>query len=67
MTSAIGAQRMKQMVLAEEIKLSFLVGVPVFLHWNGKMFPDLTGRLNVERLSIPICGENCSKFVQFQN
>ena len=62
--SAIRAQRIKhRKALAEEIKSSFSVKVPLLLHWDGKILPDLSGHIKIERLPILISGEKCTKLL----
>ena len=51
------------MEIAAEIKESFAPEVPLTLHWDGKLMPDLTGRKLVDRLPIVVSGEGSEKIL----
>lgn len=48
---------------AQEIKSSFHTDVPLTVHWDGKLLPDLTGRTEVDRLPILITGLGIEKLL----
>ncbi len=41
---------------AIQIREEFKPGVPHVVHWDGKIFPDLTGRNKVDRLPVIVSG-----------
>lgn len=48
---------------AIQIKEEFKVGVPLVVHWDGKLIPDLTGKEKVDRLPVIVSGEGVSQLL----
>ena len=48
---------------AAELKKEFHPGVPLVLHWDGKLMGDLTGKEVVDRLPILVSGEGVVKLL----
>ena len=48
---------------ASTIKESFICDSPLFVHWDGKVLPDLMGTDKVDRLPVLISGLNVSKLL----
>jgi hypothetical protein len=48
---------------AKQIKEEFKVGVPLVIHWDGKLLPDLTGKEKVDRLPVIVSGEGVSQLL----
>ena len=46
-----------------EIKDSFAPDVPLIVHWDGKLLPDLTGKEKVDRLPVLVSGEGTMKLL----
>jgi hypothetical protein len=62
--TSIGRQRKQwRKLIAEEIKKDFDMDVPLVVHWDGKMLPDLTGKDHVERLPVLISGQGVQKLL----
>ena len=54
---------MNRTLLANELKKCFTPSVPLTLHWDGKLMPDLVGREKVERLVILVSGDDVEKIL----
>lgn len=49
---------------AKYIRNSFSPDVPLIVHWDSKLMPDLDGSNVVDRLAIIVSGENTSKLLK---
>lgn len=41
-----------RMEAAQNIKTSFCASLPLTIHWDGKLLPDITGHERVDRLPV---------------
>src|SRR5688572_18702233 len=59
------ARKDNRAALAAEIRESFDSNVPLAIHWDGKIMPDLTGteRGCVDRLPIMVSGKDVTKLL----
>jgi len=57
------AQLENRQQVALEVKSSFNPTVPLTVHWDGKLLPDLTGRNTVDRLPILVTGYGIEKLL----
>lgn len=48
---------------AEGIQASFSADVPLVVHWDGKLLPELIGKKKVDRLPILVSGENVDQLL----
>ena len=51
---------------AAELKEAFAPSVPLTIHWDGKLMPDLTGRDKVDRLPVLVSGDGQQKILAVQ-
>lgn len=49
--------------IAASIKQSFTVDIPLIVHWDGKLLPDVTGTDKVDRLPVLVSGGEMSKLL----
>lgn len=49
--------------ISNDIKQTFISHVPLTIHWDGKIMPDITGNENVDRLPILVSGGGKSKLL----
>ena len=49
--------------IADDIKQTFSSDIPLTVHWDGKLMPDITGLEIVERLPIVVSGGGMSKLL----
>lgn len=62
--SSIRRARMKlRQQTAEDIKTNFAPNVPLTVHWDGKMLPEMTGKETVDRLPILVSGYRVAKLL----
>ena len=63
------ARKDNRAALAAEIRESFDPNVPLTIHWDGKIMPDLTGtkRGCVDRLPIMVSGKDVTKLLAIPN
>jgi len=55
--SSIRRERIKhRQAIAENLKADFRPDVPLTIHWDGKILPDITGKESVDRLPILVSG-----------
>lgn len=57
-------QRMKHRAQqATQLKAEFQSNVPLVVHWDGKLIPDLTGSEQVDRLPVIVSGKGVSQLL----
>lgn len=62
--ATIRRKRMKhRQAIAEELKANFRPQVPLTVHWDGKLLPDVTGKESVDRLPILVSGEGVDQLL----
>jgi hypothetical protein len=49
--------------IATLIKASFTIDIPLIVHWDGKLLPDICGGNKVDRLPVIVSGGNVSKLL----
>ena len=66
--STIRRKRMKhQKAIAEGLKINFQSNVPLTVHWDGKMLPDITRNEIVDRLPILVSGDGVDQLLTVPN
>lgn len=62
--SSIRRERIKHRKnIAEGLKADFAPTVPLTIHWDGKLLPDITGKETVDRLPILVSGEGVDQLL----
>jgi hypothetical protein len=62
--SSIRRERIKhRQSIAGGIKANFIPQVPLTIHWDGKLLPDITGKETVDRLPILVSGEGVDQLL----
>jgi hypothetical protein len=49
--------------IAKEIRKYFCPNVPLTVHWDGKMLPELMSKESVDRLAVLVSGEGVMKLL----
>uniref|UniRef100_A0A2S2PCY9 Uncharacterized protein n=1 Tax=Schizaphis graminum TaxID=13262 RepID=A0A2S2PCY9_SCHGA len=57
------ARREYREKIADEIKTSFVTTIPLTVHWDGKLLPDLTSKDKVDRLAVIVSGDGIMKLL----
>jgi len=52
-----------QTELSVHLKQEFTAHVPIVIHWDGKLLPDVTGQEHVDCLPIIITGDGVSQLL----
>jgi hypothetical protein len=61
---SIRRQRMKhRLQQSETLKADFQGNVPLVVHWDGKLIPDLTTKEHVDRLPVIVSGKGVSQLL----
>ena len=61
---SIRRQRMKhRLQQSETLKAEFQGNVPLVVHWDGKLIPDLTTKEHVDRLPVIVSGKGVSQLL----
>jgi len=62
--ATIRRERMKyRKAIAEGLKAEFRSEVPLTIHWDGKLLPDITGKETVDRLPILVSGNGVDQLL----
>lgn len=62
--ASIRRERMKhRKAIAEGLKAEFRSEVPLTIHWDGKLLPDITGKETVDRLPILVSGDGVDQLL----
>lgn len=57
------ARREYREKIANEIRTSFVNTIPLIVHWDGKLLPDLTSKDKVDRLAVIVSGDGIMKLL----
>ena len=57
------ARKLHRVELVTDIKSRFVPNIPLTVHWDGKLLPDITSREMVDRLPVLVSGADVQQLL----